>query len=60
MPMVLPLMAPLMAQSVLPLSRSGNICDKPARTGVAPKALTKSAWVADDTRTRRPALATLN
>ncbi|MNV45811.1 hypothetical protein D3C71_1376190 [compost metagenome] len=54
-PSVLPDMVPVMAHSVLPAVRLGTICAKPVSTGMPPSAPTKSAWVDDDTRVRRPA-----
>ncbi len=40
---------------MLPAVTLGTIWAKPVSMGSAPRALTKSAWVDDDTRTRRPA-----
>ena len=54
-PSMLPDMVPVIAHSVLPEFRLGTICANPVSTGVAPNAPTKSACVAEDTRTRRPA-----
>lgn len=53
-PRMLPDMVPVMAHSVLLAVRLGTICEKLVSTGTPPKAPTKSAWLADDTRTRRP------
>ena len=53
-PMVLPVMAPVMAHSVLPESILLLVCANRISTGVPPRPLTQSDWVADETRTRRP------
>ena len=53
-PSPLPDSVPVMAQSMLPACTLETICANAVCTGVAPKAPTKSACAAEDTRTRRP------
>ncbi|MNW21110.1 hypothetical protein D3C71_2218390 [compost metagenome] len=47
-------MVPVMAHSVLPADRLVTICAKPVSTGMPPSAPTKSAWLDEETRVRRP------